>query len=80
MGMGSSEPSESALSGNGQFVRAERGRLSDHSIETLTKLRSWNRFLGVKNVGDDDIDFEEADDCKEQEIPDEDGSKQTLLI
>jgi hAT family C-terminal dimerisation region len=45
--MGSSVPSEAAFSDSGQFVRPDRGSLSDAKIETMMKLRSWNRFLGV---------------------------------
>jgi hAT family C-terminal dimerisation region len=47
MAMGSSVPSEAAFSDIGQFVRPDRGSLSDATIEKMMKLRSWNRFLGV---------------------------------
>jgi hypothetical protein len=47
MVMGSSVPSEAAFSDSGQFVRPNRGILSDAKIETMMKLRSWNRFLGI---------------------------------
>jgi hypothetical protein len=45
--MGSSVPSEAAFTDSGQFVRPDRGSLSDAKIETMMKLRSWNRFLGI---------------------------------
>jgi hypothetical protein len=47
MVMGSSVPSEAAFSDSGEFVRPDRGSLSDAKIERMMKLRSWNRFLGV---------------------------------
>jgi hypothetical protein len=45
MCMGSSVPSESSFSDCGNFVTADRGRLSDGNIETMMKLRSWNRLF-----------------------------------
>jgi hAT family C-terminal dimerisation region len=47
MVMGSSVPSEAAFLDSGQFVRPDRGSLSDAKIETMMKLRSWNRYLGI---------------------------------
>jgi hypothetical protein len=47
MVMGSRVPSEAAFSDSGQFVRPDRGILSDAKIETMMKLLSWNRFLGI---------------------------------
>jgi hypothetical protein len=47
MAMGSSVPSEDSFSDSSQVGRPDRGSLSDAQIETMMKLRSWNRFLGV---------------------------------
>jgi hypothetical protein len=44
--MGSSVPSESSFSDSGQMIRANRSHLSDESICTMMKLRSWNRLMG----------------------------------
>ena len=43
--MGSSVPSESAFSYSGDFVTRDRASLSDDSICTMMKLRSWTRLL-----------------------------------
>jgi hypothetical protein len=54
MACGTSVPSESAFSDSGGFVIPRRIRLSDESIETMMKLRSWNRFLGIVQAPNND--------------------------
>jgi hypothetical protein len=45
MCMGSSVPSESAFSDSGDVAIPVRSRLSDRSVETTMKLRSWKRLF-----------------------------------
>ncbi|KAH8959691.1 hypothetical protein BDL97_06G090300 [Sphagnum fallax] len=45
MCMGSSVPSESAFSDSGDVAILVRSRLSDRSVETTMKLRSWKRLF-----------------------------------
>ena len=45
MTMGSSVPSESGFSHNGDYVHPDRSRLTDENIGMMMKVRSWNRLL-----------------------------------